>query len=94
MLLRRGLKRHAAFHPSNFRFIIASDILLYVSAYPALVDTLKYLFERSRIVEFLMSWNRRIDESSIFFKLMEASNFKCEILGSGIYSFTRREEDI
>jgi len=77
------------FSPINFRFIIASDILLYVSAYPALVRTLENLFDGGTIVEFLMSWNRRIDESAIFFRLMETSNFQCVKVESGIYSFTR-----
>ena len=39
-------------------------------------------------VEFLMSWNRRIAESSIFFDLMIQAGFSCEHKGKCVYSFT------
>ena len=39
-------------------------------------------------VEFLMSWNRRIAESSIFFDLMIQAGFLCEHKGKCVYSFT------
>ena len=38
--------------------------------------------------EFLMSWNRRIAESAIFFDLMAQAGFKCEHKGKCVYSFT------
>ena len=38
-------------------------------------------------VEFLMSWNRRIAESSIFFELMKEAGFTCEHKGKCVYSF-------
>ena len=75
----------------SLKYIIASDILLYVKAYPYLVDFLFYLFENNEIKEFLMSWQRRIDESKLFFDLMESKGFRLhkEESASGIYSFTR-----
>ena len=39
-------------------------------------------------VEFLMSWNRRIAESSVFFDLMVKAGFVCEHKGKCVYSFT------
>lgn len=39
-------------------------------------------------VEFLMSWNRRIAESSVFFDLMVKAGFECEHKGKCVYSFT------
>ena len=76
----------------QFKYIIASDILLYVKFDPFLVDFLSYLFENNEIKEFLMSWQRRIDESKLFFDLMESSGFQLhkEEAISGIYSFTRK----
>jgi len=75
----------------HFKYIIASDILLYVKIYPFLVDFLVYLFANNDIKEFLMSWQRRIDDSKVFFDLMEAKGFQLhkEQAVSGIYSFTR-----
>ena len=43
---------------------------------------------KSPPVEFLMSWNRRIAESSIFFDLMLQAGFSCEHKGKCVYSFT------
>jgi predicted nicotinamide N-methyase len=73
----------------DFKFIIASDILLYISAYPALVKTLSDLFQAHPVQEFLMSWNRRIAESKIFFDMMTDAGFLCHHHGHCIYSFTR-----
>jgi hypothetical protein len=39
-------------------------------------------------VEFVMSWNRRIAESAIFFDLMLKAGFSCEHKGKCVYSFT------
>lgn len=44
------------------------------------------------IREFLMSWNRRIAQSSIFFDLMKEAGFICVHQGKCIYSFTRNNE--
>jgi len=83
----------------RYDYIIASDILLYVSAYPALVDTLSELFDiepetsskPSEVsqIEFIMIWNRRISESHIFFDLMVKAGFETLHYGSCIYGFTR-----
>jgi alpha-D-ribose 1-methylphosphonate 5-phosphate C-P lyase len=70
------------------------------SAYPALVQTLSEIFEtpleettvsvyNGPVVEFLMSWNRRIAETSIFFDLMHQAGFSSEHLGKCIYSFKK-----
>ena len=40
--------------------------------------------------QFLMSWNRRIPESKIFFDLMCARGFECIHHGGCIYSFTAK----
>jgi hypothetical protein len=68
------------------------------SAYPALVQTLVELFDRSThpggIEEFLMSWNRRIASTSIFFDLMTKAGFIHEHLGKCIYSFRRYQNHI
>lgn len=76
-----------------FKYIIASDILLYVSTYPALVDSLTELFDGGTVEEFLMSWTRRIAESKIFFDLMATAGFTMELKTSGIYSFVRNIKD-
>lgn len=86
----------------DFDTIVASDILLYVSAYPALVETIKELFELKKkktncdINEhistkpvFIMSWNRRMKESQEFFDMMEAEGFKCKHEGKCIFTFTK-----
>jgi hypothetical protein len=44
-------------------------------------------------VEFLMSWNRRIAESAIFFDLMAKAGFLCEHKGKCVYSFTVRDSN-
>lgn len=61
---------------SQITHVIASDILLYVSAYSALVDSLTEIFKNPNIRQFIMSWNRRIAESAIFFDLMKAKKGK------------------
>ncbi|RHY22400.1 hypothetical protein DYB36_011820 [Aphanomyces astaci] len=72
-------------HPGQIRFVIASDILF--SAYGALVETLLEIFAVNQAEEFLMSWRRRIADSSIFFDLMKAAGFRVHHHGSCIYSF-------
>lgn len=44
-------------------------------------------------VEFLMSWNRRIAESAIFFDLMTSAGFVCEHKGKCVYSFTVKDSN-
>ncbi|KAF0715397.1 Aste57867_3400 [Aphanomyces stellatus] len=78
-------------HPGAIRFVIASDILLYVSAYEALVLTLLEIFETNAAEEFLMSWKRRIADSSKFFGLMEKAGFRVHHHGSCIYSFFKSD---
>lgn len=78
--------------PANylkFKYIIAADILLYVKSYSALVNTLVQLFEDTDVSEFVMSWQRRINESKIFFELMKDASFSCLNHGKGLYTFTR-----
>lgn len=79
---------------SSFRFVIGSDILLYVKAYPQLVQTLVSLFDGGTVTEFIMSWQRRIAESVQFFELMKISNFVCYHHGNCIYSFFRKKDEI
>jgi len=86
--------KEGPFAASRFDYIIASDILLYVSAYPALVDTLCALFEGGSAKEFVMAWNRRIAESSIFFDLMKTKGFECVHLGACVYSFTLSQQTL
>ena len=59
------------------------------SAYPDLVKSLTEFFDAGSVELFLMSWNRRIAESKIFFELMSSAGFSCEDKGEGIYLFTR-----
>lgn len=83
----QALRRHNI-NDLSIDIIIASDILLYVSAYPALVASLLEIFQSNPVTEFIMSWNRRIAESAQFFQQMQQAGFECEHLGSCIYSFT------
>ena len=77
---------------SSFKYIVASDILLYVKVYKELVLTLTELFNGGTIEKFIMSWKRRIAESKIFFDLMSEAGFVCERpshCNGTIYIFTR-----
>ena len=90
---------------STFDTIVASDILLYVSAYPALVQTVTELFamdrspapdtdthERSspqRQQQLILSWNRRMKESASFFQLMEHAGFAWKHEGNCVYTFVQ-----
>lgn len=63
-------------------------LLSLLSAYAGLVKSLLTIFDREpQLIEFLMSWNRRIKESSIFFDLMKEAGFRCHSYGQGLYSF-------
>ena len=81
----------------KFDTIIASDILLYVSAYPLLVQTLKELFENDdgdsskSSMKFIMSWNRRIKDSKQFFDLMVNAGFNYTFHGNGLYTFVKKK---
>jgi hypothetical protein len=80
-------KQPHSFVPPTFDTIVASDILLYVSAYPALVQTLEELVTPH--TRFIMSWNRRMKESQEFFQRMEAAGFECTHHGKCVYEFAR-----
>lgn len=67
-----------------FDTIVASDILLYVSAYPALVKSLTEIMSRTTIL--VMSWNRRMKESGEFFERMDEAGFDCRHEGKCIYT--------
>jgi predicted nicotinamide N-methyase len=71
-----------------FDYVVASDILLYVSAYPALVQTLVEIFSTG-CREFIMAWNRRMKGSEEFFLRMEAQGFEYTHEGKGVYSFRK-----
>ena len=76
---------------SSFDTIIASDILLYVSAYPALVQTLTELIPPHCPTVLVMSWNRRMKESAEFFERMGNAGFDRQHCGKGIYTMRRRK---
>lgn len=59
--------------------------------YEKLVASLVEIFDAddSIVEEFLMSWNRRIAESRIFFDMMVQAGFQYVHHGHCIYSFTR-----
>jgi hypothetical protein len=78
----------------HFDTIVASDILLYVSAYGALVETLKQLMPSSSKARFVMSWNRRMKESAEFFTRMEQEGFQCTHEGKCIYTFITSENKL
>ena len=56
------------------------------------MKTIVEVFDSNRdtIVEFLMSWNRRIASSKIFFELMMEAGFECHHHGKCVYSFFKR----
>jgi hypothetical protein len=81
----------------RFDTIVASDILLYVSAYDALVETLLELMPMhddnqpdSQSTQFVMSWNRRMKESAAFFDKMKLAGFDVTHEGKCVYTFVRR----
>jgi hypothetical protein len=75
----------------TFDTIVASDILLYVSAYPALVETLLELMNSPQS-KLVMSWNRRMKESSEFFDRMKDAGFECVHIGKCVYVFTLKSK--
>lgn len=59
------------------------------------MKTIVEVFDSNRgtIAEFLMSWNRRIASSKIFFELMSEAGFECYHHGKCVYSFFRRGDE-
>eukprot|EP00741_Cyanophora_paradoxa_P011601 tig00020563_g11209.t1 len=75
----------------TFDVVVASDILLYVKSYPALVETLEKLLPPSRReVFFLMGWRRRIDDEKVFFGLLGEKGFSHADTGHRIFEIRRR----
>lgn len=76
----------------KIKYIVASDILLYVSAYPDLIITLNDVFSIYDIEEFIMSWQRRIAESKIFFEMLIDNGYTCDAVEnwSGLYVIKRK----
>eukprot|EP00668_Euglena_longa_P029460 GGOE01036808.1.p1 GENE.GGOE01036808.1~~GGOE01036808.1.p1 ORF type:complete len:259 (-),score=65.66 GGOE01036808.1:71-847(-) len=73
----------------QFDLILASDILLYVQSYPALVDTLSRLFDRGAS-RFLMFWGRRrVVDASSFLDLMRRAGFALDQPDRFVYLYTR-----
>lgn len=72
-----------------FDAVLASDILLYTKAYPALVATLQALCApsqgRPKGAIFYRSWQRRLKESEEFFELIRRAGFSCEHLGRLVF---------
>lgn len=83
------MTQHSILRNLDFTFFYV--VLLRYSAYPALVKYLKVLFTSPNhsVVEFVMSWNRRIADSKIFFDLMLKEGFKCTHEGQCVYTFVR-----
>ena len=75
----------------GFHFVIASDILLYVSAYPALLASINELFDKHGTVEFVMSWARRMQASHLFFDSLKEAGYNCYHHGKCIYSIYKAE---
>ncbi len=68
-------------------------LMLFYSAYEALVKTIREIFALEPCVEeFLMCWNRRITQSQLFFEMMERAGFVTIAHGKGLYSFSRSSQ--
>jgi Lysine methyltransferase len=76
--------------PPSFDTVVASDILLYVNSYPALVQTLCEIIPEESETTLIMSWNRRMKESRDFFDRMASVGFEHLHEGRCIYTFRRR----
>jgi Lysine methyltransferase len=76
--------------PTSFDTVVASDILLYVNSYPALVQTLCEIIPNGANTTLIMSWNRRMKESRDFFDRMVSVGFEHVHAGKCIYTFRRR----
>lgn len=77
----------------KFDTIIASDILLYVNSYDSLVQTLNeiFVYNSNPNIQFIMSWNRRMIDSQLFFEKMETAGFQYKHVGQCIYIFTKTQ---
>ena len=73
---------------ASVEIIIASDILLYVKQYANLVKSLECFFAAGT-KEFIMSWNRRISTTPIFFAMMKDAGFEVQQLPKCLYIFTK-----
>jgi Lysine methyltransferase len=69
----------------QFDTIVASDVLLYVSLYPALIKALNELMPPACDTLFIMSWNPRMKESAEFFERAQPGGFDCKHEGKRIY---------
>jgi len=90
ILLVREAKRSEAKSTSIY-YKLTRPRRQYVSTYPQLVKTLKMLFEEGGTKKFVMSWDRRMDESRDFFDRMEAEGFDCLKEPKCIFVFTKRK---
>jgi hypothetical protein len=77
----------------NFPLIIANDVLLYVAAYPLLVETLRQMLARRGSVKprLIMHWDRRgtIEmESRAFFELLGPAGLRWVHLGRKVFEIT------
>ena len=68
---------------SSFDLLLASDILIYVSQYPALVNTLQQLLAGGAYM--LLSNRRRIDSERDFLRLVEAGGMEVRHLGAKVF---------
>jgi predicted nicotinamide N-methyase len=73
---------------SSFSLILASDILIYVSQYPALVNTLQQLLSSG--AHMLLSNRRRIDSEAHFLKLCEEGGLETTHLGAKVFHIRNR----
>jgi predicted nicotinamide N-methyase len=76
----------------QFDTIVASDILLYVSAYSSLVQTLSEIMKINQHSKLILSWNRRMKESSEFFERMKDAGFSFRHEGKCIFVFELSEK--
>lgn len=77
----------------RFAYVLASDILLYVSSYDALVRTLSALcspWDGRLGAVTIMSWQRRLPESAQFFDMAQRAGFEVVHLGRLIYRLSWR----
>ena len=75
----------------SFAYVLASDVLLYVSSYDDLVRTLSALcspWEGRLGATVIMSWQRRLPESAQFFQLAQTAGFSVEHMGRLMYKLS------
>jgi len=71
-----------------FPLVLASDILIYVSQYPALVNTLQQLLATG--AQMLLSNRRRIDSEADFLRLCEEGGLETRHLGAKVFHIQKR----